>query len=324
MEVKVVSLKNEVERLSEQIAESVNQSGGTSPKVDAEWRAAQERLADATSAYAAVQGEARQAADAVDGAMTGQVEGESADNGLSTIMDPILFDMLRSMPNQPEPHASETEEAPTDNADLWYWPGEWRIRLSFGDAYGRLARAGRKQREEEMAYYLSQQLGSRVQVLVKDPYVFLYPGEHDEDVATRALVNEVLAEPYVRASVVLHYRNPRDRRWFFLTSESAEVEDVQKMQEDAEERHKLEIEADSARSKYSGLATWQVRVLFRSHHDTAEFARTLRADGYLPVRYWKYLIIGARHEDHARAIAEALEGQVPPGTRFIVERPFLI
>lgn len=62
----------------------------------------------------------------------------------------------------------------------------------------------------------------------------------------------------------------------------------------------------------TGFATWQVRVKLPSHHGTVTFARRLKAQGHPPVRHWRHLLVGARNQDEAHALAAAIHAQAPP------------
>ena len=81
-----------------------------------------------------------------------------------------------------------------------------------------------------------------------------------------------------------------------------------------------EIEEDTRISDATGFATWQVRVKLPSHHDTVTFARQLKAQGHPPVRHWRHLLVGARNQDEAHALAAAIHEQAPPWAVISVHR----
>ena len=81
-----------------------------------------------------------------------------------------------------------------------------------------------------------------------------------------------------------------------------------------------EIATDTRAADATGLATWQVRVKLPSHHDTVTFAGHLQAQGHLPVRRWRHLLVGARNQDEAHAFAAVIREQAPPSAVISVLR----
>jgi hypothetical protein len=81
-----------------------------------------------------------------------------------------------------------------------------------------------------------------------------------------------------------------------------------------------------------GFAPWEVRVTCASHDEAEALADRLEAEGYTPVRRWRYLVIGSDTEEDARALAERLHGEVEAGGALVwnelldsnVVRPFTI
>jgi hypothetical protein len=81
-----------------------------------------------------------------------------------------------------------------------------------------------------------------------------------------------------------------------------------------------------------GFAPWEVRVTCPSHDDADALADRLEAEGYAPVRRWRYLVIGTDTEEAAQALAERLHGEVEVGGALVwnelldsnVVRPFTI
>ena len=81
-----------------------------------------------------------------------------------------------------------------------------------------------------------------------------------------------------------------------------------------------------------GFAPWEVRVTCASHGEARSLAERLEAEGYAPVRRWRYLVVGTDSEEEARLLAERLHGDVGPGGALVwnellesnVVRPFSI
>ncbi len=84
--------------------------------------------------------------------------------------------------------------------------------------------------------------------------------------------------------------------------------------------HERREQQETAESQASGLAEWEVRIEFDSHHDAVALAERLRQEGFeRVVRRWKYLLVGTADEDDARALAERLKAQAPAAATIHVE-----
>jgi hypothetical protein len=124
----------------------------------------------------------------------------------------------------------------------------------------------------------------------------------------------------VIADVRIRFWNPVTSKSFWLPRDFTPSAYPQGYQEYIEAQHNMQKDEDAARSRYTGRATWQIWLDFDSHHDTVQYGRRLKAEGYAPVTGWKHLVVGAQHEDDARAVAKIFEGQAPPGTKIFVSR----
>jgi hypothetical protein len=68
-----------------------------------------------------------------------------------------------------------------------------------------------------------------------------------------------------------------------------------------------------------GFAPWEVRVESASHAEAKQLAEQLEAEGYRPVRRFRYLIVGTASKEDAVALAARLHGQVEPGGELVWE-----
>ena len=89
----------------------------------------------------------------------------------------------------------------------------------------------------------------------------------------------------------------------------------------AEERWDNEPAGETWEEEVSaqGYAPWEVRVTCRSRHEAIELATQLEVEGYVPVRRWKHLIVGADTRGDADALAARLHGEVDPGGAVVWE-----
>jgi hypothetical protein len=78
------------------------------------------------------------------------------------------------------------------------------------------------------------------------------------------------------------------------------------------ERRRLDAE-ETSESLASGVALFEVRVQLAAHHDAVALADRLRAAGYMVVRRWRFLVVGADNEDQADEFAAAIRQQAPAG-----------
>ncbi len=89
-------------------------------------------------------------------------------------------------------------------------------------------------------------------------------------------------------------------------------------EEHAREHARLEAE-DTQESQESGVAEWEVRVEFPSHHEARAFAEQEQAEGVSIARRWKYVLIGTADQDDANALADRLRLELPPDAVLHVE-----
>lgn len=96
-----------------------------------------------------------------------------------------------------------------------------------------------------------------------------------------------------------------EERW-----EDADVPLPSTPEEHAREHARLE-EEESEESRESGVAEWEIRVEFPSHHEAKAFAEREQADGRSVARRWRYVLVGLADEDDADALAEQLRSELP-------------
>lgn len=85
------------------------------------------------------------------------------------------------------------------------------------------------------------------------------------------------------------------------------------------EEHEHLEEEETEESQESGLAAWEVRVEFQSHHAAHAFAEQEQREGRALTRRWKYVLVGFNDEDDANAFVKQLKGALPAGATLHVE-----
>jgi hypothetical protein len=184
---------------------------------------------------------------------------------------------------------------------------DWRVtvRLSdkdqAGQAVGHLS-------AHTVEAEVQRRLGGRVVVGTDGGHeLFLYTRSHSSASTARDSVAALLASHGVQAEYGLDRWHPVAEDWepadVALPANPAEVE---------AERRRLDAE-ETQESFASGVALFEVRVQLGSHRDAVALADRLRAAGYVVVRRWRFLVVGADNADQADEFAAAIRQQAPPG-----------
>jgi hypothetical protein len=189
---------------------------------------------------------------------------------------------------------------------------DWRLTVDFDDE-----RDGTQLVEWlaafEFAHDERAELGDRVIVSRDGARVFLYTDSEARAREIETLVRERLESEGRSALVALECWHPVEEAW-----KDAAIPLPQTEAELAAER-----EAHQEREEYeavdSGHAEWEVRVELRRHRDTVELARRLEDDGFVVVRRFRYLLVGAATEEEARALAARLKEEAPEGATVHVQ-----
>ena len=189
---------------------------------------------------------------------------------------------------------------------------DWRVTVTLEDV-AHVAPLLKQLHEHPLETSLPPGAAGRVAVSADGNKLFLYADTRWTAEAAEAAVAQLAADRGLAAGLKLDRWHPVEERW-----EEARVP-LPTDEEDLEREHeRLEAEED-AESQATGFASWEVRVEFASHHDAVAFADRKEAEGQSIVRRWKYVILGANDEDDARALAEQLRGELPPGATIHVE-----
>ena len=183
---------------------------------------------------------------------------------------------------------------------------DWRVTVTLADASGvepllQVLRDHRADRELEVP------AGERVAVSAAEDRVILYADNRRSAESAETLVGELAAENELDVGFKLDRWHPEEERW----------EDARAALPSTATEHEAEHErreADEAEdSEETGIADWDVRVEFRTHHEAVEFAKREEENGQPVVRRWKFVLIGVNDEDDAKALAARLAKELPPG-----------
>jgi hypothetical protein len=190
---------------------------------------------------------------------------------------------------------------------------DWRVTISVtGQAHAGPAQQPGSLRQVEED--IRRQVGRGVAVGAGDAQIFLYAGAEAAAGDAEQIARDVLARHGMAAESALHRWHPIEERW-----ETPDVLMPQTETERQAERQRLE-DAETAESRSTGIAQWQVRVELGSHRQAVALARKLEEQSWPVVRRWKFLIVGASNEDQARELAGQIGREAPPDAVITAEQ----
>ena len=204
---------------------------------------------------------------------------------------------------------------------------DWRVTVTLptaDDARALTSVLHEEQLDHELVVGLD-----RVAVSVAEDRVFLYANNRRSAEAAERVVHDLATGRGLEPALQLDRWHPIEERW--EDARAAYPEDAASREREHDRR-----EADeTAESESTGIADWEVRVEFPTHHAAAEFADREEATHQPIVRRWKYVLIGADDEDDARALAARLRNEltdaivhVEPGSgvawELLPDRPFAV
>jgi len=189
---------------------------------------------------------------------------------------------------------------------------DWRVTISL-TGQGHVERARQSFSEHEVEQDVRQRLGRNIVVGAGDSQIFLYAGTELAAIQAERTARDVLGKLGIEAEFALHRWHPIEEEW-----QSPDVAMPQTEAERQAEHQRLE-DAETADSRAAGTALWQARVELGSHRDAVALAHKLQGEGYPVVRRWRFLIVGANNDDDARALAEHIKQEAPPGAQVCAE-----
>jgi hypothetical protein len=201
---------------------------------------------------------------------------------------------------------------------------DWRLRIDLHE-YVPAHELSDLLGSDELEHDLERGFQDRVVVSVEAAEVFCYAGTRDQAERAEQLIRRLAAEHGWDFDVELAHWHPVAERW-----ENPDQPLPGDGSASAEE-HAERIAAEREQSAQDGYPEFEVRVQCAGRAEAAELADRLDADGIPHLHRWSYVLIGATDEDSAKALAERMEHEAPPGSivttelnqRFIYEnRPW--
>jgi len=189
---------------------------------------------------------------------------------------------------------------------------DWRVTISLTDQ-AHVEQARQSISEQEVEQDVRQRLGRNIVVGAGDSQIYLYAGTELAATEAERAAREVLGQLGIEAEFALHRWHPVEEEW-----QSPDVAMPRTEAERQAEHERLE-DAETADSVAAGSAMWQARVELDSHREAVALAHKLQGEGYPVVRRWKFLVVGANNDDDAKALAEHIKLEAPPGAQVCAE-----
>lgn len=191
---------------------------------------------------------------------------------------------------------------------------DFRLTIELAGEHGRLDELLERVREGEVEYEASNRLSDRVVISHGDDRIFLYAGSADEArTAADAVVGLLPRFELEPGPTHLERWHPQGEEWedadVPLPTTPAELE-----AEQAEVR-----ERERAESAAAGHPEWEVRIELADADAARALEEQLEGEGLDVQRRSHYVLAGAPSEDDAKALAERLRAEAPPGARLEVQ-----
>jgi hypothetical protein len=189
---------------------------------------------------------------------------------------------------------------------------DWRVQVTCPTT-ATAANLSELLREGDFQHSLQDAAGERVVVSVDGHELFLYAGSRAQAERATDAVKSLIASSGVAVRTELRRWHPVSEEWIDADLPLPEGEKAVAVEHD-----ELIAQEDQEQS-HLDYAEWEVRVSTGSHRETLELADTLRGEGLPSLRRWRYLLVGARDEDAAKALAERIRALAPAGSDVEVE-----
>jgi hypothetical protein len=190
---------------------------------------------------------------------------------------------------------------------------DWRLQIDLHNK-GVAGEIADHLRSGEIKNELELEFADSMIVSHEGETTFVYAGTREPLEWVRDEVQKFVDSKGWQATLELRRWHPVAESW----EEPDEPLPVTAAEEDAEHAERIEMEDEEAADR-GGLAEFEVRVEFPSHGEAHEFAEKLEAEGFEPVRRWRYMVVGAADEDAANELAERIRNEAPADAKVTAE-----
>jgi hypothetical protein len=189
---------------------------------------------------------------------------------------------------------------------------DWRLQIDFRDD-GVVDALRDHLDAEELEHDLSEAFQDRVIVSRNGTTIFLYAGGKRQAERARELVERLARED--KEEIEIDFR-----RWHPIAEDWKPADEP--MPDDPDEvraERKEAIAREMKETEERGYPEFEVRVDLPSREEAERFAEQLRAEGLPVVHRWKYVLVGAIDEEHAKELAERIRNEAPPGSQAVAQ-----
>ena len=189
---------------------------------------------------------------------------------------------------------------------------DWRLQVDLRED-GVLDTLQDRLDAKDLEHDLSEAFQDRVIVSNNGTTLFLYAGDREQADRARALVERLCEEDEEEVSIDF-------RRWHPIAEDWKPADQPLPDEPDEERAERQEAIARELReAEERGFSEFEVRIDLPSREEAERFAEHLRGNGLPVVHRWKYLLVGAVDEEHARELAEQIRSEAPSGSRIIAQ-----
>lgn len=189
---------------------------------------------------------------------------------------------------------------------------DWRLQIDFRDD-GPVDALQDRLDAEDLEHDLSEAFRDRVIVSNNGTTIFLYAGDREQAERARALVERLCKEDEEEVTVDFRRWHPIAEDW-----KPAEEEMPDEPGEERAERQEA-IARELKETEERGYPEFEVRIDLAGRDEAKRFAERLRGEGLPVVRRWKFVLVGAIDEEHAKELAERLRLEAPPGSQAVAQ-----
>jgi hypothetical protein len=189
---------------------------------------------------------------------------------------------------------------------------DWRLQIDFRDD-GPIDALQDRLDAKDLEHDLSEAFQDRVIVSGNGTTLFLYAGDKEQAERARALVERLCREDEEEVEIDF-------RRWHPI-AEDWKPADEPLPDDPAEERAERQeaVAREMKETEERGYPEFEVRIDLPSREEAKRFAEQLRAEGLPVVHRWKFLLVGAVDEEHAKELAERIRNEAPPGSQTVAQ-----
>jgi transcriptional regulator of acetoin/glycerol metabolism len=189
---------------------------------------------------------------------------------------------------------------------------DWRLRVVLDDR-AEARELAKRLAEFESQHDLSDAFHDRVVVSHDDAEVFCYGDTREQVEAAQRTIRSIAGDHGWQLTTELKHWHPVAEEWED-PDQPLPGDDAALAAERAEAMH-----SEDEESRQQGFPDFEVRVRCPSRRDAERLAERLRSEGIPTVHRWEFVVLGAADEDSARALAERIRREAPPGSAVVAE-----